>query len=77
MKPKDLEKVYLSRTGLTVLAINCLVFGGCLTMLALGVANGPSILLTIGTGLCTLAGFAGIYLARKSSKKTIEQSRCT
>jgi len=65
MSTNNLLKFHLSKTGLIILAINCFVFGGCIVMIALGAANGPVILLTIGTGLYTVAGFAGIYIAKK------------
>ena len=72
MSPKILENLYLSKTGLVVLAINCLAFGACLTMLALGASNGPSIIVTIGTGLSTTAGFFGIYFASKTREQDDE-----
>ena len=72
MKTKTLERLYLSRTGLVCLTVNAIAFGGCIAFVALGAVNGPTVLLLIGTGLYTVAGLRGVFLARQGKRKMAE-----
>ena len=53
---------YLSPWKLTLLAINAVCFGACITLSAVGAGN-P--LLTIGTGLAFGAGLTGAIVAAR------------
>ena len=57
------------------LSINAIVFGGCLALFAFGAGTGPGTLLLIGTGLCTLTGFAGIFVTKQALRRKAERDK--
>lgn len=59
---------WLSPLRLTLLVINAICFGGCITLLALGNANGHLVLVTIATGLSFGAGLAGAIFTTRQLK---------
>lgn len=56
---------YASPLAIMLLVFNALCFGGLLVLLALTGADGPRLLLTIGTGLGTVGGVMGLLVARR------------
>jgi hypothetical protein len=56
---------WISPLRITLLVINAVCFGGCLVLLAVGIATGLLVLLTISTGLSFGAGLAGAVIASR------------
>jgi hypothetical protein len=60
---------WLPPLRITTLAINAVCFGACVVLLAVRGANGPLVLLTIGTGLASGTGLAGAILGSRGSRE--------
>ena len=65
---------WISPLKITLLAVNGVCFGGCIVLLAVGVASAPLIVLTIATGLSFGAGLTGALVA---SRKGVSRGRDT
>lgn len=60
---------------IVLFGINAAAFGATLVLLALGNSKGPVVLLTIGTGLYTVAGLARAYSLWLSKRVPSTKSR--
>ena len=68
MTNDDIEKcwrAHLSPLKLSLLAVNVFCFGSFLVFLALGESSGPLVVMTVATGLMSVAGLAGALTATR------------
>lgn len=66
---------WISPGKIVSLVINSICFGVCIVLLVGGTANGPLVLLTIGTGLSLGAGLTGAIAASRKLLTSDEQSQ--